>query len=97
MDRRTNRTTGAYDGANAIERAFHDFQSGKLKDNRTGIMVHHVISEVDRGQPILVKEIECRAGEDLHQLEERIHGHEHELIVEATARVVGAILAKRNP
>lgn len=51
-------------------------------------MVHYVIAQVDRGQPILTREIECREGEDLHQLEERIHSHEHELLVEATTKVV---------
>ncbi|KAL6849090.1 Bifunctional purine biosynthetic protein ADE5,7 [Amphichorda felina] len=86
----------AYDGANAIERAFEDFQNGKLKDNKTGIMVHNVIKEVDQGEPILTKEIECRQGETLAQLEERIHSHEHELIVQATAKVVGEILGKSN-
>lgn len=79
-----------------IERAFEDFQNGKLKDNKTGIMVHNVIKEVDQGEPILTKEIECRQGETLAQLEERIHSHEHELIVQATAKVVGEILGKSN-
>ncbi|KAK4244540.1 formyl transferase [Corynascus novoguineensis] len=87
---------GKYDGAGAIERAFNDFKEGKLENNRTGIMVHYVIDKVDRGEPILVKEIECREGEDLHQLEERIHSHEHELIVEATAKVAKEIVARKN-
>ncbi|KAL2195217.1 formyl transferase [Corynascus similis CBS 632.67] len=87
---------GKYDGAGAIERAFNDFKDGKLENNRTGIMVHYVIDKVDRGEPILVKEIECREGEDLHQLEERIHSHEHELIVEATAKVAKEIIARKN-
>ncbi|KAL2268961.1 hypothetical protein VTJ83DRAFT_3807 [Remersonia thermophila] len=86
---------GKYDGAGAIERAFNDFKAGKLENNRTGIMVHYVIAQVDRGEPILVREIECREGEDLHQLEERIHSHEHELIVEATAKVVKEIAAAK--
>lgn len=86
---------GAYEGANAIGRAYEDFQNGKLKDNKTGIMVHHVIKEVDQGQPIMVREIECREGESLDQLEERIHSHEHELIVQATAKVVGEIMSKK--
>lgn len=30
---------GKYDGANAIERAFKDFQEGKLEDGKTGIMM----------------------------------------------------------
>ena len=59
-------------------------------------MVHYTVKEVDRGEPILIREIECREGEDLHQLEERIHSDEHELIVEATAQVVEDILARKN-
>ncbi|KAL2172986.1 formyl transferase [Thermothelomyces heterothallicus CBS 202.75] len=87
---------GKYDGAGAIERAFNDFKAGKLENNRTGIMVHYVIDKVDRGEPILVREIECHEGEDLHQLEERIHSHEHELIVEATAQVARQLLARKS-
>lgn len=87
---------GKYDGAGAIERAFHDFQAGKLENNRTGIMIHYVIAEVDRGAPILTKEIECREGESLEDLEQRIHSHEHELIVAATAKVVDEILAEKS-
>jgi phosphoribosylglycinamide formyltransferase len=87
---------GKYDGANAIERAFEDFKAGKLENNRTGIMVHYVIAQVDRGEPILVREIECREGEDLHQLEERIHSHEHELIVAATAQVAREVVGRKS-
>ncbi|RYP27343.1 hypothetical protein DL767_007715 [Monosporascus sp. MG133] len=84
---------GEYIGAGAIERAFEDFKAGKT--TRTGIMVHYVILEMDMGAPILVREIEFREGEELAQFEERVHGHEHELIVEATAKVVGEILEAR--
>ncbi|KAK2611147.1 hypothetical protein N8I77_004521 [Diaporthe amygdali] len=87
---------GQFDGAGAIERAYQDFQAGKLKNNRTGIMIHYVIAQVDRGQPIMTREIECREGETLEDLEQRIHSYEHELIVEATAKVVGELLAKKN-
>lgn len=87
---------GKYDGANAIGRAFEDFQAGKLENNKTGIMIHYVIAEVDRGEPILVQEIECREGETLHDLEQRIHGHEHELIVKATAKIAEGILADKS-
>lgn len=87
---------GKYDGAGAIERAYQDFQEGKLENNRTGIMIHYVIAEVDRGAPILTREIECREGETLQDLEQRIHSHEHDLIVEATAKVVGEIVAGKS-
>ncbi|KAH8886382.1 phosphoribosylglycinamide formyltransferase [Thozetella sp. PMI_491] len=82
---------GRYDGADAIERAYADFTAGKLENNTTGIMIHHVIDQVDRGEPILTREIECQEGESLDQLKERIHSHEHELIVEATAKIATEI------
>lgn len=88
--------TGQFDGAGAIERAYQEFQAGKLENNRTGIMIHYVIAKVDRGEPIMTREIECREGEKLEELEQRIHSHEHELIVDATAKVVGELLAKRD-
>lgn len=59
-------------------------------------MIHYVIAEVDRGAPILTREIECRQGETLQDLEQRIHSHEHDLIVEATAKVVGEIVAGKS-
>ena len=58
-------------------------------------MVHYVIQAVDRGEPIMVQEIEWK-GEELPELEERIHSYEHELIVKATAKVVGEILEGRS-
>lgn len=88
--------TGKYDGAGAIERAYQDFQAGQLENNRTGIMIHYVIAQVDRGEPIMTKEIDCIKGESLEDLEQRIHSHEHELLVAATAEVVGEILAEKT-
>ena len=58
-------------------------------------MVHYVIVEVDRGDPILVREIKFQEDDDLDKVEERIHSHEHELIVDATAKVVREILQTR--
>ncbi|OAA75915.1 phosphoribosylglycinamide formyltransferase [Akanthomyces lecanii RCEF 1005] len=84
---------GEFDGASAIERAFAAFQAGTL--TRTGIMAHYVIAEVDRGAPILVKEIPWE-GEDLDALKEKIHGHEHALIVAATAKVAKEIVESRS-
>lgn len=77
----------------AIERAFEEFQTGRL--TRTGIMVHYVIDEVDRGAPIMIEEIEWK-GESLKDLKERMHFHEHELIVKATAKVAQEIVEGRD-
>lgn len=90
------RLVGKYDGAGAIERQYQDFKDGKLENNRAGLMIHYVIAEVDRGSPILTQEVECQEGDELKDLEERIHAAEHELIVKATAKVVGEILARKN-
>ncbi|OAA53941.1 phosphoribosylglycinamide formyltransferase [Niveomyces insectorum RCEF 264] len=87
---------GKYDGANAIQRAFSDFQAGTLENNTTGIMVHFVTDVVDRGAPIMTKEVPCRSGEDLQQLEARIHVEEHALIVAATQQVVHEIVASNQ-
>lgn len=76
----------------AIERAFDELKAGRM--TRTGIMAHYVIDEVDRGEPILVQEIEWK-GEELEELKERIHVHEHQLIVKAAAKVVQEIVGAR--
>jgi phosphoribosylglycinamide formyltransferase len=90
------RLLGRYDGAHAIERAFNDFKAGKLENNTTGVMIHYVIEEVDRGQAIMTQEVQCREGETLEQLEGRIHGVEHELIVEATAKVAAEAVERKS-
>ncbi|WFD29719.1 phosphoribosylglycinamide formyltransferase 1 [Malassezia sp. CBS 17886] len=69
---------GAFDGANAIGRAYDAFQCGDTA--HTGIMVHEVVAEVDRGAPIVVEEVPIREGECLDTLEERMHAVEHRLI-----------------
>lgn len=71
-----------FDGAGAIERAFEAWQKGEIE--KTGVMIHHVIHVVDRGEPIVVKEIEFKKGDTLEDLEERIHAVEHVEIVNAT-------------
>ncbi|GAO51104.1 phosphoribosylglycinamide formyltransferase [Saitoella complicata NRRL Y-17804] len=73
---------GAFDGAHAIDRAYDAFQKGEI--TKTGCMIHWVIEEVDRGEPLLIKEIEMKEGESLEDLENRIHSVEHVAIVEGT-------------
>jgi phosphoribosylglycinamide formyltransferase len=57
-------------------------------------MAHYVIAEVDRGTPILVKEIEWK-GESLEEYKEKVHSQEHELIVNATTKVAQETVQKR--
>lgn len=87
---------GAYDGTRAIARAHEDFQAGTLARGCTGVMIHYVISEVDRGEPILVREVAIGEGESLAQLEDRIHAVEHEAIVEGTGLAIEKLWRDRQ-
>ncbi|KAI9708227.1 MAG: hypothetical protein M1820_004181 [Bogoriella megaspora] len=79
---------GGYVGAHGIHDAWTRFQEGTLEGGRTGVMVHEVVEEVDRGEAVVWREIEMREGETEGEFEERVHGVEHEIVVEAV-RVVG--------
>ncbi|KAI9745496.1 MAG: hypothetical protein M1818_001030 [Claussenomyces sp. TS43310] len=87
---------GEFDGINAIQRAWQDYQDGKLRDGRTGVMVHYVVSEVDRGDPILVRDVECRKEESLEDLTTRIHVAEHDIIVKGTAMAIATLWGERR-
>jgi phosphoribosylglycinamide formyltransferase len=77
---------GAFNGSNAIGRAWEAFQRGEIAG--TGVMIHYVIDEVDMGEPILVREIDCRLGESETELETRMHEVEWEIIVEGTRKAL---------
>ncbi|KAJ9651545.1 Bifunctional purine biosynthetic protein ADE5,7 [Neophaeococcomyces mojaviensis] len=83
-----------FDGANAIGRAWEAYQKGDIAV--TGVMIHYVISEVDRGEPIIVEEVECRGCDTESALEERIHGVEWKLVVQGTAKALSNIQSKER-
>jgi len=80
---------GAFNGAHAIERAYEAFQKGEIKNS--GVMVHRVIKEVDRGEPLIVKEVEIKPGEPIEAFEERLHQLEWEIIVQGAAKVLDEV------
>ncbi|KAI0762849.1 phosphoribosylglycinamide formyltransferase [Fomes fomentarius] len=80
---------GAFDGAHAIERAYEAFQKGEIK--QSGVMVHRVVKEVDRGEPVLVREVKILPEEPIEVFEERLHSVEWKIIVEATAKVLDEV------
>lgn len=51
--------------------------------------MHYVVDEVDRGEPIVVREVEIRSGDSLGDLEERVHEVERGGLVEAVGVVLG--------
>lgn len=85
---------GKFNGANAIGRAYEAFQRGEIAT--TGVMIHHVIGEVDMGRPIVTEEVEIRHGEELAQLEERIHQVEWRAIVEGVRLELKELVNERR-
>lgn len=85
---------GAFDGTHAIDRAWKAGQDGEI--SKGGLMIHKVIAEVDRGEPVLVKELDLIKGETLEQYEERVHAAEHVAIVEGTNIVLKELIADRK-
>ena len=85
---------GKFNGANAIDRAWEAYQRGEIAG--TGVMIHHVIGEVDMGEPIVVKEVACVKGEKLSDLEERIHKTEWEVIVEGVSKELAVLEEARK-
>ncbi|KAJ2558134.1 phosphoribosylglycinamide formyltransferase [Coemansia sp. RSA 1933] len=77
---------GELDGAHAIDRAYREFADGKRTG--TGVMVHYVIPEVDKGEPILTQQVPCVEGDSLQDLENRIHAVEHEILPKAVKLVL---------
>jgi len=77
---------GAFDGTNGLERSYAAFQKGEV--DTVGAMAHRVVKEVDRGDPVVVREVEIQKGEPLEEYEERLHRAEWEIIVEATRKVL---------
>jgi phosphoribosylglycinamide formyltransferase len=85
-----------YDGIDAIKRAYDDYHRGKLEHDKTGIMIHYVISEVDRGEPIVVREIQCKTPETLEELKTRMHLEENQLIIEGAAMAISNLWKERS-
>ena len=72
---------GELAGTRAIERAFAMFQQGELQ--RSGVMVHRVIPEVDAGEPIATAVVPFEDDDTLERFAQRMHAAEHELLVKA--------------
>lgn len=70
---------GELPGTDAIQRAW---DSGM---ERTGVMVHEVIEEVDAGPVLGIREVPIDRSGTLEGLEEAMHAAEHELLVGVVA------------
>ena len=80
--------------AGAIERAFEDFQMGKVQ--LTGCMLHYMVREVDKGPPIITQEVKIEPSDKLEDLERRLHTVEHIVIVKGTKIALEERLAGKS-
>ncbi|MFP3896655.1 MAG: phosphoribosylglycinamide formyltransferase [Anaerolineales bacterium] len=84
---------GMFPGMHAIEEAYEAFQRGEIE--HTGVMVHRVPDEaVDAGPVVIKRKVPIYPSDTLDDLEERIHGVEHEIYVQAIAQELGIELRK---
>jgi formyltetrahydrofolate-dependent phosphoribosylglycinamide formyltransferase len=74
---------GEFAGVNAIERAYEAAQNGDI--DRSGVMIHYAIPEVDAGDVIIHAEVPILKTDSLEDFEKRMHATEHQLIVKAIA------------
>lgn len=68
------------------------------KIDKTGVMIHDVISEVDMGHPILVKEIPFQKGrdEDINAFGTRVHETEWGTVIEGVDMVLKELQAQKQ-
>lgn len=61
-------------------------------------MIHDVISEVDMGKPILVREIPFVKGgdEDLHKFEQKVHEVEWGVVIEGLQKTIDEMQAAKS-
>ena len=82
---------GQFPGAHAIVEALAAYQQGKI--THTGVMVHFVPDEgVDCGPLLGTVEVAILPTDTLESLAERIHQHEHQLLV----TVLGALMPSQS-
>eukprot|EP00835_Amoeboradix_gromovi_P005998 NODE_633_length_5774_cov_0.180617.p4 type:complete len:186 gc:universal NODE_633_length_5774_cov_0.180617:1936-2493(+) len=78
--------SNGYIGLHAIERAFVDAQDNKI--NYSGVMVHYVSVDVDRGELIKEEVVPIYPWDSLREFSSRMHNAEHKLIVECVNKVL---------
>ncbi|KAF2671279.1 phosphoribosylglycinamide formyltransferase [Microthyrium microscopicum] len=87
---------GMFDGAGAIEKAHKAFMDGEITE--TGVMIHYVIAQVDRGELLVEEPIPLVHPDDdtVEALQEKIHSVEHKLIIRGTLMAIENLQRKQS-
>jgi phosphoribosylaminoimidazolecarboxamide formyltransferase/IMP cyclohydrolase len=80
---------GAFPGTHAIERALDAARAGTI--DHTGVMVHHVVPEIDAGPVVATARVPIHADDTLATLSTRMHAAEHILLVQAVATTLSKL------
>jgi Formyl transferase len=90
---RDERSTKEHNDQEALERK----RPEDREHTYTGAMIfHYVISEVDRGEPMVVEYVEFKSGETLEDLTDRMHNIEHVLIIRGTGLAIAKLWEERR-
>jgi len=77
---------GEFPGKDAIEQAWEAYQVGKI--SRTGLMVHHVVEEVDAGAVIKTHQVSITNGDTFESLKERISYYEKPTLISSIENIL---------
>ncbi|MBO85572.1 MAG: phosphoribosylglycinamide formyltransferase [Deltaproteobacteria bacterium] len=86
---------GAFPGTHAIERALAAAQAGEI--DHTGVMVHHVVPEVDAGPVVATQVVPIQPNDTLEALAARMHATEHNLLVHAVGKTLSTLASPPPP
>lgn len=76
---------GQFPGKDAIKQAWEAYKQGRIKS--TGLMIHHVIEEMDAGEVIETCEIPINSWDTFDDLNERVRHHEKPTLIKAIQKL----------
>lgn len=85
---------GMFAGTHAIERAYTAYQHGEIA--ASGVMVHHVVAEVDAGPVIDRAIVPILPADQLEDFEARMHFQERIVLVRAIRQVLSQLREAAN-
>lgn len=84
---------GQFPGKNAIEQAWDAFKLNKI--NKTGIMVHYVVEEIDAGDVILTLDVDIYNDDTLETLTSRIQYYEKYILIKSISSLTVRLINEK--
>ena len=77
---------GLFPGNNSIEDAYNSFKRGVI--SYTGIIVHHVVEEIDAGEVLVTIKVPIYEKDNLNDLKVRVQNYEKQVLMEGIKKVL---------